>query len=292
MKRWVRLGSLLGACLLACGPRLPNSEVGDDTTGPNETSASETSPNETGDSSTETGANETETDTTDTTDNGDPTYFSCEGNKIFQCGDGIDNDRDGTIDTDDLECVSACDDDEGTLCDDLPQGDNGCNIDCPFDADRGSGDDQCFGDFGCYPFEPPLQDIGCDAKPPDFPACSELDPECLDNCGPRLPNGCDCFGCCEVDGQTVLLNTGTFVGNEWSCCDLDNLETCWTCEIRENCFNPCESDACELCFGQTIDELPMGCSEPSCPLEHPPCASVADCEPGWYCQTGCCTPGP
>jgi cysteine-rich repeat protein len=338
------------ACLLACGPRLPASEAGDDTTTATETKDSST---ETATGTTETNTTETETDTTeaDTTEtetdggsgicgdgvvdpgeacdqgpangpngaclsdctfnvcgdgnlgpdeqcddgnlvDGDgcsaacedvPTPLFCNG-MIFACGDLIDNDDDGLIDTDDIECTSPCDDTENNLCEDLPGAGNSCSVDCAFDSNGGVGDDKCDSDWGCYP----SNELFCTPLPPDAPECTVVSPDCVDFCGPLLPNGCDCFGCCELEGQTVKINS---IDEQFGCCDLDDLASCSSCELRLDCFNPCDSDACELCFGQAADDLPVDCREPSCPLDRSPCASKDDCPVDWYCQTGCCTPG-
>jgi cysteine-rich repeat protein len=321
------VSTLVVTCLLACGPRLISSDAGEGTTSTTETvgSTTETVGSTTGSdgSTTETGdpSSETETETETGTDDGpgicgdgalDPgeecddgnlidddgcsaqcvaaTTQPCNGNVIFACGDGIDNDDDGRIDTDDLECNSPCDDTEDDLCDRLPGagGADGCRVECAFDSNTGLGDDHCDGDWACYPPDQMM----CGVLPPDAPQCSDVDPECVDFCVPLLPNGCDCFGCCEIDGQTVMLNSISWIGNQSECCDLDNLDLCQSCEIRLDCFNPCEPENCELCFTQTSDELPVDCDEPSCPPDRPWCSSTADCPVGWFCQTGCCAPSP
>jgi cysteine-rich repeat protein len=216
-----------------------------------------------------------------------PTPLSCNG-MIWACGDGIDNDDDGLFDTDDPECISPCDNTENDLCEELVGVDNACEIDCAFDNNGGLGDDHCDAHWGCYP---PNEIYMCAPLSPDAPECSIVSPDCVDFCEPLSPNGCDCFGCCEFNGQTVKSNAGTLVDGQFGCCDLDDLAFCSSCEIRLDCFNPCDSESCELCFGQTIDDLPPDCTEPSCPPNRSPCASKDDCPTDWYCQTGCCVPG-
>jgi hypothetical protein len=108
----------------------------------------------------------------------------------------------------------------------------------------------------------------------------EMSPECLDFCVPLVPNGCDCFGCCEIDGQFVYLD-----GAE---CSLDNLDACESCTFFENCNNPCEAEECEVCFGMDPEDLPPECVEPSCPNDLTPCFDESDCSEGQFCQTGCC----
>jgi len=203
------------------------------------------------------------------------------GNKIYACGDAIDNDMDGLVDLDDPECISPCDDDEGTFKTNLPGQNNDCKGDCYFDDNSGSGDDKCEWNLQCDP-ENPGAEIGCEYDP-NFGMCQDMQVEtCKDICTPLVPNGCDCFGCCEIDGQFVYLD-----GAE---CSLDNLDGCQSCTFFEDCNNPCEPELCELCFGQDPEDLPEDCEETSCPDDVTPCANISDCEVGYFCQTGCCVP--
>jgi len=208
-----------------------------------------------------------------------PTVVKC-GNKVYQCGDTIDNDADGFIDLADPECISPCDDNEASFKTDLPGQNKDCKGDCYFDANSGSGDDKCEWNLKCDPLNPGA-DIGC-AYDPNFDKCNLVMPQqCIDFCGPLVPNGCDCFGCCEIEGQFVYLG-----GTD---CSMDTLDTCATCSFFEGCNNPCESENCELCFGQTVDDLPEHCmGEPSCEEGVTSCASIDDCNAGEFCQTGCC----
>jgi hypothetical protein len=108
---------------------------------------------------------------------------------------------------------------------------------------------------------------------------------CLDFCVPLVPNGCDCFGCCEVEGNFYYLNSGPD-------CSLDNLKGCNECTFFENCNNPCEPEMCEICFGQDVDDLPPECNDmPVCEMEGvPSCTDSSECAVGEFCQTGCCIP--
>jgi hypothetical protein len=71
------------------------------------------------------------------------------------------------------------------------------------------------------------------------------------------PNGCDCYGCCEIplpnmSTVTVLLSLG---------CTQEKLtdpSICQPCKQVPDCLNP--SDTCEYCLGKT--ELPPECSPP------------------------------
>jgi cysteine-rich repeat protein len=210
----------------------------------------------------------------------DPQAVPC-GNKIYQCGDLLDNDMDGFTDLDDHECISPCDNDEGSFQTELPGQNNDCKGDCYFDDNSGGGDDHCEWNLQCDP-ENPGAEIGCPYDP-NFAMCDlEMPQSCLDFCTPLVPNGCDCFGCCEIDGQFVYLDGAD--------CALDNLDGCTSCTFFDNCNNPCEPELCELCFGQDPEDLPDDCEEPSCPEDATPCEDISDCELGWFCQTGCCIP--
>jgi cysteine-rich repeat protein len=204
------------------------------------------------------------------------------GNKIWACGDGLDNDGDGKVDTDDTECISPCDDDESSFQTNIPGAGEDCKSDCFFDGDSGAGNDTCEWNLQCDPHNPGAQ-IGCEYDP-DFGMCAlEMPEQCLDVCVPLVPNGCDCFGCCQIAGDFYYLDSS-------SECALDNLGACETCTFYENCNNPCEPELCELCFGQDPSELPEHCTETSCPDDLSACESSVDCDEGWFCQTGCCLP--
>ncbi len=202
------------------------------------------------------------------------------GNKVYECGDTIDNDNDGMIDLADPECISPCDDDESSFLTDLPGQNNDCKQDCYFDANSGGGDDKCEWNLQCDPLNPGAE-IGCPYDP-DFAMCDlDMPPACLDFCTPLVPNGCDCFGCCEIEGQFVYLGGG-------GGCALDNLAACEECTFFENCNNPCMPELCELCFGQNPEDLPPECDMASCPEGVTPCEIIDDCAVGQFCQTGCC----
>jgi hypothetical protein len=136
----------------------------------------------------------------------------CDGN-IYACGDCRDNDGDGLLDGQDPECLGACDDTENTYYNPaLGQKDATCKLDCYFDGDNGSGNDDCHWSSRCDPLSKapdywPSGDGQCayDAAaivPGTDLACDTLQVSqsqaCLDNCLPLTPVGCDCFGCCEL----------------------------------------------------------------------------------------------
>jgi hypothetical protein len=207
------------------------------------------------------------------------------GDSACACDDGVDSDGDGLIDLHDPECTGPYDDDEGTFATGIP-GDNKDDCqDCFFDGNSGHGDDGCQYATECLLGGNPMGSSGCKN-------CDVAD-ECYDFCRPRTPNGCDCFGCCQVtleDGstETVVLGEG---------CSLDNLSACETgCVINEECSNTC--GRCELCLGKEAADLPADCYDSgdmdagtpahTCDDGETPCNDTSDCPNNYYCQLGCC----
>ena len=210
----------------------------------------------------------------------------CNG-QIYECGDEIDNDMDGKVDLLDHECISPCDDSELTFKTNLPGQNNDCKGDCYFDSNSGGGDDKCEWNLKCDP-ENPGAEIGCEYDPNQMNCDVMLPQACLDFCVPLLPNGCDCFGCCEIDGQFIYL--------DGSMCSLDNLDQCQSCTFFEDCNNPCEPELCELCFGQDPEDLLPGCDGGECPEGVQTCTidsmGGSECAAGYYCFLGCCELAP
>jgi hypothetical protein len=133
--------------------------------------------------------------------------------------------------------------------------------------------------------------------------------QCAEFCGLRTPNGCDCFGCCEVHAgdqtHTVYLGTydpindpdndspaGPYYGfGTCSMVEIADPSKCAPCIQVAACLNPCDTDHCELCIGMT--ELPDGCDEAACPDGIQSCEAGnlnTDCPLGFFCLTGCCRP--
>ena len=227
---------------------------------------------------------------------------SC-GGFLRLCGDCLDNDGDGLVDSEDPACIGPCDDTEDRY--DLDIRDTPtCMRDCYYDNDQGSGNDGC------------AYDARCDELSPDAPTCvytpggggiacpDTQPPLCDDVCGPLVPNGCDCFGCCELPA-----GSGTFVYlggvDEASGTRICSPETVGDPTICRPCtpYGPCLNDCgrCELCLGRT--ELPAEClpSDGGAPADGgtpPPrcepgvqaCGLPSDppCADGLYCLTGCC----
>ena len=216
-------------------------------------------------------------------DGGVPVIVNCT-NQVYQCGDTIDNDGDGLIDWQDPDCLGPCDNTENGLNLGIPGGDGpACTVDCYWDSNSGSGDDQCYWNHKCDPLsvdpnfypEPwngtkcaydmnantPGTNDSCDTLLTQQPAT------CLKICPSLTPNGCDCFGCCVLykNGQEYgPVWLGTEDGNGNFTCTLDKLGTadqnkaCAPCTpVQDECFNGCGK--CELCIGKTVDDLPPEC---------------------------------
>ncbi len=225
------------------------------------------------------------------------------GDAPCECSDGIDNDGDGFIDGFDVECTGPYDDDEGSFATGIP-GDNKDPIwqDCFFDGNSGSGDDGCRYRTGCLTGELDPSDRDC-----------QLSQQCIDFCQRYAPNGCDCFGCCEVftgDGSVFVQ-----IGNTCSFEEIDDEAACPRCVQNTECVNTCGT--CELCAGKTVDDLPAECFDDStdpdmgttggdmgttgdmggggdepvytCDNGEQVCSADIPCtDPNQYCSLGCC----
>jgi hypothetical protein len=230
---------------------------------------------------------------------------ACAG-KIWECGDCIDNDGDGLVDMADPDCWGPCDNNEAGWKGEIPgQNQAPCKMDCYFDGDSGAGNDDCYWSHACDPLEPSPDKCTYDPNaniPGTKMDCAEASAmqseQCDDYCGPLVPNGCDCFGCCEVlvGNETHVVYLGTEDGGGNGTCNLDVVtdpELCAPCTVVPGCFNECSPEDCEVCIGQV--ELPEGCEEASCPQGQQPCNPMlgnADCPESQACITGCCTPEP
>lgn len=318
LKPWFLVGGVAGAIALSCSD---DSSSGGEGANSGETTSSSAQTAQGGgtNTGTGTGTQSTGAGTYSSGVGGAPTTVSeCQGH-VYECGDIIDNDGDGLIDWQDPDCLGPCDNTEDSYFGGIP-GQSGppCKVDCYFDQDSGPGNDDCYWDHICdyhevepsyYP-EPWLGDQ-CEYAGPDenitpvMKTCAELDAAqsaaCLDYCGPLTPNGCDCFGCCELPaGSGAYVWLGSIGENENTVCTLaevGNPAVCHPCEPVDGCLNPC--DPCELCIGK--------------PAPGPEClgeggngaggAPGSQCEPGvqacglpgqepcpggYYCITGCC----
>jgi cysteine-rich repeat protein len=160
--------------------------------------------------------------------------LKCDG-KLYKCGNGLDDDADGKIDLKDPECTSPCDDDEKSFQTSLPGQNLDCKSDCYWDANSGAGEDKCDWNLKCDP-QNPGDDIGCKYDPGQKMCMMTQGDPCLDFCVPLIPNGCDCFGCCEISGKFVYLNSNPQ-------CNLANLAACNSCTFNEQCANTCDARA-------------------------------------------------
>jgi hypothetical protein len=214
-----------------------------------------------------------------------------------QCNNCIDDDGDDKADGADPECSGAIDNDESSFATGIP-GDNvdPKSQDCFFDGNSGGGDDKCKYHTCCILDLTQQPDGKCPAnlQPPMFnPSQCVLSAECINNCAPLTPPGCDCFGCCTIcDGDNcrdIYTNPAVSVG-----CTLETLDDpskCMECTKTEECSGgSCDNSNCELCPGQTTEDLPPECGETqACPDGHDVCVvGEGGCPAGEYCSNGCC----
>ena len=243
-----------------------------------------------------------------------PTIVKCL-NQVYECGDTLDNDNDGLIDSQDPDCLGACDNTEGSYFGGIAgQPGPPCTVDCYFDADSGSGNDGCYWNHKCDPHEippgyHPESDNGamCAYDPSAMTAgtlasCAELystqSAACLSYCGPLTPNGCDCFGCCELpamSGKYVFLGSTEGGIDKGTCtpATVGDPTKCQPCEPVAGCLNDCKT--CELCIGKPT--LPASCfsdggTGQQCPPNIQPCGlpNQPACPSTEFCITGCCQP--
>jgi hypothetical protein len=232
----------------------------------------------------------------------------CQGH-TYQCGDCLDNDGDGKIDSEDEDCLGPCDNTEDSYYGGIPgQNNSPCRQDCYFDQDTGSGNDDCYWSHNCDPLSKPLDyppsgDSKCGydtaaSIPGTSRTCAELaqtqSARCDSYCGSLTPNGCDCFGCCELpQGSGKFVWLGSVVNNVGSCnlASIDDPTLCKPCTQVAACTNSC--DECELCIGKT--SVPDHCNQPDgggeqCPAGLQACGleGQVPCPSESYCITGCC----
>jgi hypothetical protein len=208
-----------------------------------------------------------------------------------------------------------------------------CKMDCYFDADSGGGNDGCEWDHECDPFLPgdevkcdnlkDVQLVGGNPKtycwaatpapprptsipagdPGDIAAYSTQPTSCWDftdpvapgdnYCGPLVPNGCDCFGCCLIPGMANPIYLGSTDAAGVNTCTIESLgdpTKCSPCTQVPGCLNTCAT--CEICVGKPVPEPECECQvcRDGQQLCGGPCGTP--CAPGFFCNTGCCTPVP
>lgn len=200
------------------------------------------------------------------------------GNRPCACSNGFDDDGDGLVDGFDPECSAAFDDSEDSFATGVHgEGQDTKCQDCFFDDDSGG---TCKRARSCALDGTPSSGTG---------ACSScaVEASCASSCLPRVPNGCDCYGCCQVYRAgiavaNVLLTPGC------SLATLDDQALCVRCQPAADCANPCSD--CELCTGRTLADLPSRCGGVARCEGGPACTREADCPAMQYCLQGCCTP--
>jgi hypothetical protein len=231
--------------------------------------------------------------------------FGCPVNPS-QCTDGKDNDGDGFVDSADPECSGPCDNHEGTFATGIP-GDNiddlaSCKQDCFFDGNSGGEDDGCQFDLRCDPARATARQCRTGAQPPGV-RCQDFSMQsgqCRSVCGRLTPNGCDCFGCCQVTGASF----GVRLTPTCTAAAVNDPTKCDRCTPQPACLNPC--DKCEVCFGKPAPDPSCVPGAPSgaggaggtSPNTPPPGACApgdtycgpggTPCSGGAYCLSGCC----
>jgi hypothetical protein len=201
------------------------------------------------------------------------------GSRPCQCSNGSDDDNDDAIDGFDSECTGPYDDDEATFrVNDVNEGNPRC-VDCFYDDNPGSGDDECRVAPSCTIDGTPSGGVGLCRK------CS-AGVTCAERCVPITPNGCDCFGCCEVThaGLTVPIRLVATCNVQL----IGDSNACPRCQMAEDCQNPCER--CELCPGKTLADLPRDCMGENACDNRKSCLTPNDCAFVEYCSQGCCVP--
>lgn len=234
------------------------------------------------------------------------TVATCQG-KVYACGDCVDNDGDCKIDSQDSQCLGPCDNTEDSFYGGISgQNNSPCKSDCYFDQDTGAGNDDCYWSHKCDPLEVapnyPPEGSQCAYNPsaniPGYNGTCALaymmqSQTCLDYCGPLTPNGCDCFGCCQLPGVAYTVWLGSENPSGVGSCNANTITDplkCKPCTQVQACINTC--DTCEICVGQT--QLPPGCTEQICPAGVQKCGQVGQppCPNGYSCITGCCIQNP
>lgn len=198
------------------------------------------------------------------------------------CTNCIDDDGDGKVDALDTECTGPLDNDEATFATGIPGDNRDFCQDCFFDGNSGHGDDGCQYNTECLYGREPAAAGGA--------ACfrCEVSDRCRASCQQFTPNGCDCFGCCEVhalDGSVRNVR----LGGSCSQGALDDPSQCEACVPTLDCYNDC--GPCELCIGRPAPgpDCNPGDTPPSeCAPGLSACSPESPCPADQYCLTGCC----
>jgi hypothetical protein len=204
-----------------------------------------------------------------------------------ECNNCEDDDGDGLVDGFDPECTSSVDDREDSFATGIP-GDNSSAVkqDCFYDGNGGSGNDGCEIHVCCLlagecPF----------TSPPYDPASCQVSDECIANCEPITPPGCDCFGCCTICDDLGCADILTNPASAPLCDEsvIHDASKCPPCKKHPACDGgECGSADCVLCPGQTEADLPPECAGHQCPGSEAPCDVNTDCLSTEFCSAGCC----
>jgi hypothetical protein len=211
-----------------------------------------------------------------------------------QCNNCVDDDGDTLIDGFDPECTGPLDDREDSFATGIP----GDNIDkkkqdCFFDGNSGGGDDKCAYSTCCL--FPEGTECPAEFGGPDFDESEcVVSQECINNCAPLTPVGCDCFGCCTICNDVGCFDVATnpIVSPDCTADVADDPTKCAPCVKSEQCGgDDCTEFECVLCPGQTEEDLPPECGgENECENDYTPCDTSDDCNIGESCLTNCCIP--
>jgi hypothetical protein len=187
--------------------------------------------------------------------------------KVWACGDGLDNDGDKLVDALDPDCTGPCDNSEGSFEIAIPGANmDNCKQDCYWDDDSGDGNDGCAWTHKCDPKDP-SKTLKCpyDAS---YTGCPKSQSAlCLSTCLKITPNGCDCFGCCEIWTPAGKYKDTVFLGSGPTC-TAKTPQNCFACTQVKDCLATC--GPCQLCLGKTPDQIPAWCYGPQKPDGGPP----------------------
>ncbi len=211
------------------------------------------------------------------------------GSNICQCDDDVDNDADALADGLDPECTAPFDNDEESFATGGPKaGPNACE-DCFWDGNADTVDDGCTYTAACRTSG--VLD-GAGGPPSSMCRSCEVTPRCIDSCRGSTPNGCDCFGCCEITRNDGTL-AHVVLNDECSVKRVDDERRCPVCVQNSECLNTC--GRCELCLGKKMEDLPADCMSASetdpqhqCDEGYQACSAESPCADGYYCVLGCC----
>ena len=215
-----------------------------------------------------------------------------------QCSNCMDDDGDGKIDGDDIECTSPFDNDENSFATGIP-GDNIDPVmqDCFFDGNSGAGNDGCNIHVCCLLGAATKADCPIGANrynPAECPppiGTGTISQQCIATCGVLTPPGCDCFGCCTLCDATGCYDVATNPTTSPDCTDqtLGDPTKCLRC-TKTDCGNTdCGGTTCILCPGQDPSTLDPSCnSTPTCPTGTTACDPAGACPAQTFCSNGCC----